>query len=220
MCYGGYMKKTVLLLLTLVLCLALAACGKSKAAPEEPGETSEYSAGAEAVVTPVPLPLRSAEEIEITPENWSLYFTVAEGPLYMFNPNGGVRELEQNYCIVLRDEFLHRFRDYGSYRVDFEVSFDVYVNSLDYDKENNLFLHTDDLYFAKQAQHRCSFTASALNLSSYGSNYADYLSGLEPSYLNAFFTGSANYSDGVWAGFYVDLNSVQILDARGTLSLG
>ena len=66
----------------------------------------------------------------------------------------------------------------------------------------------------------CSFTARALPKSASGGTYADYLLNRAPMYKNAFFSGSAHYSDGAWAGFYVDLATVEVLSAEGTLELG
>ncbi len=219
LCYGIAMKRLLTLLLVLALSLTLCACGRKRTEPAPADATSEYSGPEAPVPTPLSPPVFRAESIEITPENWDIYFTVAEVPLYMLNPNGGVREVEQNYCVLLRDEFSHRFRDYGDYRVEFEIAFDVYINALDYDKESSLFLHSDDLLYALRATHSCAFTSRALMPGAYGNSYNSYLSGVTPMYENAFFTGSANYTDGVWAGFAVDLNTVELVSVHGTLEL-
>ncbi len=111
-------------------------------------------------------------------------------------------------------------RTSGAYQVEFTVGFDVYVDTLDIDLDNRSFSHTDDLLFALRAEHTCTFTAQALPKSASGGTYADYLADLAPQYRNAFFSGSAHYTDGVWAGFYVDLATVELLSAEGTLELG
>lgn len=215
------MKRLFCILLILALSLTLCACGRRDARAEAPGATNEY-APAETAALPEPSapPLNSAStSIEITPDNWATYFEICEVPLYMLNPNGGVLEVEQNYCVVLREELAHRLQPYGSYRVDFEIGFDVYVNTLDFDLNNYVFLHTDDLLYALRAVHTCSFTSTALPKSAYGSSFNTYLQNQQATYRNAFFTGSANYTDGVWAGFYVDLNTVEIVSVQGTLEL-
>ena len=217
LCYSLSMKRFYCLLLLLCLLPGLCACGRDKNAPIDPGLRTDNDIPIQ--VTPTPLLTRSVS-IPITLDNWDAYFEIREIPLYLFNPNGGVLELKQNYCVVLREEFAHRMLTYGDYRVNFTVSFDVYVNQLDYDKENNLFLHTDDLFYAMRAEHTCAFTAMALPTGASGSSYGAYLQSLKPDYENAFFTGTANYTDGVWAGFYVDLGSVEVLSAEGTLDLG
>ena len=213
--------KKLLSLLLVTLCLAFCACGRSGTQPAEAGRTNEY-----------PLPTESAaqekqedtgsghyDRIEITPENWSLYFEICEVPLFILNPNGGIRELVQNYCVALREEFAHRMRTIGAYEVDFTIGFDVYVDTLDIDLDARSYAHTSDMLYALRAEHTCAFTAKALPKNAAGGTYSDYLVNLAPAYRNAFFSGSAHYTDGVWAGFYVDLNTVEIVSVQGTLEL-
>ena len=212
------MKKLLSLCLLFSLCLTLCACGKQKSAPAGPGESPApdvYIAEA----TPNTVYSRY-ESIPITPENWSTYFEISEVPLFILNPSGGVRELVQNYCVTLREEFAHRMRTDGGYTVNFEIGFDVYVDTLEIDLDQRSFRHEDDLLYALRADHTCAFTARALPKSAAGGSYGDYLMNLAPMYQNAFFSGSAHYSDGVWAGFYVDLSTVEVLSAEGTLELG
>lgn len=212
------MKKLLLLVMASALCLSLCACGKREAAPVEPGQTQE---AVSVLPDPTPTPGYSRfESIPITAENWNIYFEISEVPLFILNPNGGVRELVQNYCVTLRQEFAHRMKPVGSYQVEFEIGFDVYIDTLEIDLDNRSFRHTDDLLFALRAVHPCSFNARALPRSAAGGTYADYLTNLVPQYRNAFFSGSAHYSDGVWAGFYVDLATVEVISAAGTLELG
>ena len=212
------MKRLYCLLLLLCLVPALCACGRDKNAPIDPGLKVDNTIPTQ--VTPTPLLTRSVS-VPITMDNWGDYFQIREIPLYLYNPNGGVLELKQFYCVVLRDEYAHRMLTHGDFRVDFEIGFDVYVNQLDYDKENNVFLHTDDLFYAVRADHTCAFTAMALPASASGSSYGSYAQSLSTgSFDNAFFTGTAHYTDGVWAGFYVDPASIEVLAASGTLDLG
>ena len=215
------MKRLLSLLVLLTLCLGLTACGKRAAEPATAGDTTEYSLEA---LPPQPsaAPLYSNyAEVQITMDNWREYFELCEVPLYMLNPHGGVLEVEQNYCAVIREELAHRLRPNGGYRVDFEIAFDVYAsNTLDYDRENNLFLHTGDMLYATRATHSCAFTATALPRSAYGSSYNAYLQNQAETYRNAFFTGSAKYTDGVWAGFYVDLNTAEVVSVQGYLEMG
>lgn len=215
------MKRWITLLLVLSLCLAFCACGKQNQPPAETGPTIEYAVPTEYVPAVTEAPIYSRfESIEITMDNWDTYFEISEVPLFILNPNGGIREMVQNYCVTLREEFSHRLRPIGSYGVDFTIGFDIYVDTLDIDLDNKTFRHTDDLLYALRAEHECRFTSSALPKSAAGGTYADYLINLAPAYRNAFFSGSAHYTDGVWAGFYVDLSTVQLLSAQGTLELG
>lgn len=213
------MKKMLSILLLLSLALSLCACARRQPA-RQTGQTEATPIPTEALVEQTPIVYASFDSIEITLENWNSYFEISEVPLFILNPNGGIRELVQNYCVTLREEFAHRLRAEGSYTVDFEIAFDVYVDTLDIDLDNRSFRHTDDLFFALRADHTCTFTARALPKSAAGGTYADYLLNLAPIYRNAFFSGSAHYTDGVWAGFYVGLSTVGVLSAHGTLELG
>ena len=216
------MKKLLILLFLSSLCLTFCACGRGREQPAETGTTSEYPLPTEALpqVTQEPPSYQRSEMIEITPENWSTYFEICEIPLFILNPNGGIREMVQNYCVTLREEFSHRMRTIGAYEVDFTISFDVYVDTLDIDLDARSYAHTSDLLYALRAEHSCAFTAKALPKSAAGGTYADYLVNLAPAYRNAFFSGSAHYTDGVWAGFYVDLSTVEVVSVQGTLELG
>ena len=215
------MKKLFSLLLLILLCLALCACGRGGKQPAETGATSEYPLPTESVpqVTQAPIEVSHYDSIVITPENWSTYFEICEIPLFILNPNGGIREMVQNYCVALREEFAHRMRTIGAYQVDFTIDFDVYVDTLDIDLDAHTYAHTSDLLYALRAEHTCAFTAKALPKSAAGGTYSDYLLNLAPAYRNAFFSGSAHYTDGVWAGFYVDLSTVEVVSAEGTLEL-
>ena len=222
LCYRKAMKKLLSLLLLVSFCLALCACGKKGTPPAETGNTSEYPLPTEALpqVTQEPPAYRYYDSIEITPENWSTYFEICEIPLFILNPNGGIREMVQNYCVALREEFAHRMRTIGAYEVDFTIGFDVYVDTLDIDLDARSYAHTSDMLFALRAEHSCAFTSRALPKSASGGTYSDYLVNLAPAYRNAFFSGSAHYTDGVWAGFYVDLSTVEVVSVQGTLELG
>ena len=221
LCYRKAMKRMLFLLLFVSLCLALCACGRKETAPAGTGTTSEYPLPTESVSqgareTPV---YGHYDSIEITPENWSTYFEICEIPLFILNPNGGIREMVQNYCVALREEFAHRMRTIGAYEVDFTIGFDVYVDTLAIDLDAHTFAHTSDMLYALRAEHTCAFTARALPKNAAGGTYADYLVNLAPAYRNAFFSGSAHYTDGVWAGFYVDLSTVEVVSVQGTLEL-
>lgn len=220
LCYCKRMKKLLSLLLLLALCLTLCACGKKDKASEE--ATSEYPLPTESLpeVTQEPPVYTHYDSIEITPENWNTYFEICEIPLFILNPNGGIREMVQNYCVALREEFAHRMRTIGAYQVDFTIGFDVYVDTLDIDLDARSYMHTSDMLYALRAEHSCAFTARALPKSAAGGTYTDYLVNLAPAYRNAFFSGSAHYTDGVWAGFYVDLSTVEVVSVQGTLELG
>ena len=216
------MKKLISLLLLAACCLALCACGKKSEPPAETGPAVEYAIPTESIQTPAQeaYVYSRYDSIEITLDNWSTYFEITEVPLFILNPNGGIREAVQNYCVTLREEFSHRLRPIGSYGVDFTIDFDVYIDTLDIDLDARTYAHTDDLLYALRAEHSCRFSSSALPKNAAGGTYTDYLLNLAPAYQNAFFSGSAHYTDGVWAGFYVDLSTVEVVSAQGTLELG
>ena len=215
------MKNRFVVLVLLLLSLSLFGCGKAKGQPIDSGDANEYTVDV-LPVTPEPTVqvYTHFETVTITDENWSTYFEIREIPLYMLNPNGGILEAEQNYCVALRDVYLPMLRSSDSYQVDFTVDFDVYVNTLDIDLSTYRFSHTADMLFAVRAEHSCVFNQRALHSSDANASYDRFLINGAPSYQNAFFTGSANYTDGVWAGFYVDLSTLQVVSASGTLELG
>ena len=95
----------------------------------------------------------------------------------------------------------------------------AYVDTLDIDLDARTYAHTSDMLYALRAEHNCAFTAKALPKNAAGGTYSDYLVNLAPAYRNAFFSGSAHYTDGVWAGFYVDLSTIEVVSAEGTLEL-
>lgn len=206
------MKRILAILLLLALCLPLCACGKKRAeevpAAPEPIET----------VTPVQS-ARSYHTQEITPDNWDLFFEISEIPLYTVTTFGEEKIISQvceNYCVVLKDDYLPYLNPDGDYSVRFELSFDLYVDTLEIDTLHFTYRHTDDRLFAVNAVKTAVFNRAALPKSAYGTEY-----GRRVGYANNFFTGwAAMQPDSkVWAGFYIDLSSVQLISVQGSVEL-
>ena len=203
------MKKAIALLLALSLALSLCACGKKQeaisAAPVEPAET----------VTPVQTQ-RGYRSYEITTDNWWQYFEVAEIPLYIVTSTEVISQVCQNYCVVLRDEYLPYLNPEGTYSVQFSVAFDIYAETLNIDTVHYTYQHTDDKLYAGHAEKSAVFDRGALPKSAYGTDY-----NARVGYANAFFNGWAAIQPDskVWAGFYIDPASIQVTSATGTIEL-
>ena len=72
------------------------------------------------------------------------------------------------------------------------------------------------MIYAGNATKSAIFDRSALPKSAYGTDY-----NARVGYSNAFFSGWAvvQPESKVWAGFYINLASVQMLDVSGTIEL-
>ena len=121
--------------------------------------------------------------------------------------------------MALREEYLPYLKPAGNYRVDFLIRFDLYIDTLDVDIEQRIYRHSDDLFYAVQADKRAVFDRNALSGAAYGGLSADYT-----GYANAFFTGYAmllpDYPDQkIWTGFYIDLSRAQAIEASGYIEL-
>ena len=203
------MKRILSLLLSLALCLSLCACGKKQ---EEP-----IAAAPEAIETVTPVRMqRSYRSYEITADNWNQYFEIAEIPLYILTSTGIISQVCQNYCVVLKDEYLPYLNTEGSFSVRFDVAFDIYVETLEIDTEHYTYRHTDDKLYADHATKTAVFDRGALPKSAFGTDY-----NARVGYANAFFNGWASVQpeSKVWAGYYIDPASVQIVSASGTIEL-
>lgn len=203
------MRRILALLLLCSLCFTLCACGKKQeepiTAPEEPVET----------VTPVQMQ-RSYRSYEITPDNWQQYFEIVEIPLYILTSTEIISQVCQNYCVVLKDEYLPYLNPEGMYSVRFELNFDIYVETLEIDTVHYTYRHMGDRLYATNATKTAVFDRAALPRSAYGTDY-----NARVGYANAFFNGWAQMQpeSKVWAGFYLDPSAVQVLSAAGTIEL-
>ena len=223
------MKRLLCLLLVLALSLGLCACGKKTEEPvSSPGAelqippvpTPEVWIAApeeEATSTPAPTPdTRPFHRVEITADNWQLFFQLREIPLYSITKSGVIAQVCQTYCVVLRDEYLELVKSDGDYQVEFSFTFDIYYNTLSVDTKNYLYGHTDDIMYEVTATKPAVFDRHALRYSAYGTDHSRY-----SGYSNAFFSGWANIhpDSKVWSGFYIDLTQVRLESVSGTLQL-
>ena len=202
------MKRVLSLLLALSLCLSLCACGKKaeETAPAVP----------EPVETVTPVQMRTYRTYEINNDNWNMYFEIAEIPLYILTSTEIISQVCQNYCVVLKDDYLPYLNPEGNYSVRFELAFDIYVETLDIDTVHFTYRHTGDTLYADKATKTAIFNRSALPKSAYGTDY-----NARVGYANAFFNGWAQLQpeSKVWAGFYIDPASIQMLSVSGTIDL-
>ena len=206
------MKRWITILLAAALGLSLCACGK-KNETEAPAPTEDAD-----ITTPAPearRDLRYRRE-EITAENWDRYFELAEVPLYSITSAEVIAQVYDNYCVVLRDEYVPYINPEGDYRVDFEFAFDVYVNTLDVDTRHYTYRHTDDLLYATATTKTAVFDRFALYKSAYGADQSEH-----KNYSNAFFSGWATIhpDSKVWSGFYIDLSAVRLVSVQGSIEL-
>ena len=203
------MKRILSLILILSLCLSLCACGKKE-------EEAPAPAVPEPAETVTPVQMRSYRSYEINAENWNMFFEIAEIPLYILTSTEIISEVCQTYCVVLKDEYLPYLNPEGDYSVRFELSFDLYCETLEIDTAHFTYRHTDDMLYAGNATKSAIFDRSALPKSAYGSDY-----NARVGYANAFFSGWAvmQPESKAWAGFYIDLSSVQMLSASGKIEL-
>lgn len=203
------MKRILAVLLICSLCLSLCACGKK--------QEEAAAAVPEAVETVTPVQMeRSYRSYEITSENWNMFFEIAEIPLYILTSTDIISQVCQNYCVVLKDEYLPYLNPEGDYSVRFDVSFDIYVETLDIDTVHYTYRHMGDILYATNATKTAIFNRSALPKSAYGTDY-----NARVGYANAFFNGWAQMQaeSKVWAGFYIDPASVQMVSVSGTIEL-
>lgn len=106
------MKKTIVLLLVVFMCLSFTACGEGKAYNEAMTliENGQY-AEAKGILETIPEYKDVADylarytTIEITPENWETYFTVEQHPVWGENAFGEGELWQIQYRLALRDEY-------------------------------------------------------------------------------------------------------------------
>ena len=204
------MKRILALLLVCAMCLSLCACGKKQ-------EEAIEAAAPEAVETVTPVQMqRSYRSYEITADNWQQYFEIVEIPLYILTSTEIISQVCQNYCVVLKDEYLPYLNPEGDYSVRFDISFDIYVETLDIDTVHYTYRHMGDTLYADKSTKTAIFNRSALPKSAYGTDY-----NARVGYANAFFNGWAQVQpeSKVWAGFYIDPAAVQVVSASGTIEL-
>lgn len=221
------MKRILALLTAVCLLAALCACGKAvkeeQGAPagsgfrRDPNEVTPVEEAAAERAKEKPAGSGRYRCVPITADNWREYFELQEIPLYEVTGEEVIATVLQTYCVTLREEYLPELKPGGSYAVDFKLRFDLYIDTLDIDTNERYYRHTDDLFYAVQADKSATFDRYALPGSAYGADQSQY-----GGYRNAFFTGYAmlHAESKVWSGFYIDLDRVEMLEVSGYLELG
>ena len=204
------MKRVISLLLIFALCLPLCACGKKAEESAAPTEAQQP------IETVTPVQMRTYRTYEINSDNWNMYFEIAEIPLYILTSTEIISQVCQNYCVVLKDDYLPYLNPEGNYSVRFDVAFDIYVETLDIDTVHYTYRHMGDTLYADKAVKTCLFDRGALPKSAYGTDY-----NARVGFANAFFSGWAQMQpeSKVWAGFYIDPASIQVTGVSGTIEL-
>ena len=217
------MKRILSLLLALCCLLSLCACGSGEngallpagrpgrpqngaAAPAQNGSgtaASNYSG--------------KYHRVAITADNWADYFELKEIPLYTVTQGEVIAQVCQNFCVVLREEYLPYLNPNGNYRVEFSFRFDLYIDTMDINTNEGVYGHTDDLFYAVETTKNAVFDRYALPSTAYGGDASLY-----EGFSNAFFTGycSLHPESRVWSGFYIDLSQVTLESVSGELELG
>lgn len=223
------MKRLAILLLAVLMLLSLCACTKEQSggAPQSGpsgGNAQQQSGGDPAAQDGSAAPAYSGSyhRVRITTDNWADYFELKEIPLFTVSPGEVIAQVCQYYCVVLREEYLPYLKPGSSASVQFEVQFDLYIDTMDIDTNEGVYRHTDDLFYAVQTSKKAVFDRYALPASAYGADASGY-----EGFSNAFFTGYCALHSGdelgetrAWSGFYIDLSQAQVLSASGELELG
>ena len=150
------MKRVISLLLIFALCLPLCACGKKAEESAAPTEAQQP------IETVTPVQMRTYRSYEINSDNWNMYFEIAEIPLYILTSTEIISQVCQNYCVVLKDDYLPYLNPEGNYSVRFDVAFDIYVETLDIDTVHYTYRHMGDTLYADKAAKTCLFDRGAL----------------------------------------------------------
>lgn len=218
------MKRLVILLLAALMLVSLCACtaqqggsaqqsGSFGAKPQQQSGGGQPTQGEEQA----PAYSGSYHRVKITTDNWADYFELKEIPLFTVSQGEVIAQVCQYYCVVLREEYLPYLKPGSSASVQFEVLFDLYIDTMDIDTNEGVYRHTDDLFYAVQTSKKAVFDRYALPASAYGADASGYA-----GFSNAFFTGycALHAESKVWSGFYIDLSQAQVLSASGELELG
>ena len=220
------MKK--LLSLLLALCCLLSLCACSAGGETQPGGAPSGPQGDGTAAAPggagaaAPAYTGRYHRVTITADNWSNYFELKEIPLYSVTQGEVIAQVCQNFCVVLRDEYLPYLKPAGNYRVEFSFRFDLYIDTMDINTNEGVYRHTNDLFYAVETTKNAVFDRNALPGSAYGGDASAH-----EGFSNAFFTGYCVLHTGdelgnnrVWSGFYIDLSQVTLESVSGSLELG
>lgn len=209
-------------LLALCCLLSLCACSGGGETAQTAGEPAAPQGGAAAAApggtgAEAPAYTGSYHRVTITADNWADYFELKEIPLYTVTQGDVIAQVCQNFCVVLREEYLPYLKPNGSYKVDFSFRFDLYIDTMDINTNEGIYRHTDDLFYAVETTKSAVFDSSALPGSAYGGDASAY-----EGFSNAFFVGycALHAESKVWSGFYIDLSKVTLESVSGALELG
>lgn len=222
------MKRILSLLLALCCLLSLCACSSGENGASlpagRPGRPQSGAADSSQTGTGAAVPNYSGKynRVTITADNWTDYFELKEIPLYTVTQGDVIAQVCQNFCVVLRDEYLPYLKPAGNYRVEFSFRFDLYIDTMDINTNEGVYRHTNDLFYAVETTKNAVFDRNALPGSAYGGDASAH-----EGFSNAFFTGYCVLHTGdelgnnrVWSGFYIDLSQVTLESVSGELELG
>ena len=217
------MKKFLSLLLALCCLLSLCACSSEESGTSQTGGSPfrpQNGAAAPAqngTGTAASSYSGKYHRVAITADNWTDYFELKEIPLYTVTQGDVIAQVCQNFCVVLREEYLPYLNPNGNYRVEFSFRFDLYIDTMDINTNEGVYGHTDDLFYAVETTKSAVFDRQALPGAAYGGDASLY-----DGFSNAFFTGycALHAESRVWSGFYIDLSQVTLESVSGELELG
>lgn len=160
------MKKTIALILGLVLCLSLVACGNNEELEkykkyetlinylEEEDYQKAYiellkiSRGGEDATIPTEEE-KKVTTVEITPDNWQDYFEIRPFESVQYNDFGDLTYKSMGHALYLKEEYLPRVVNGGT-----DVSFKVGATKeyREYDTESKTFVEGGKVYTTKDTE--------------------------------------------------------------------
>ena len=168
------MKRILSLLLALCCLLSLCACSSGENGASlpagRPGRPQSGAADSSQTGTGAAVPNYSGKyhRVAITADNWADYFELKEIPLYTVTQGDVIAQVCQNFCVVLREEYLPYLNPNGNYRVEFSFRFDLYIDTMDINTNEGVYDHTDDLFYAVETTKNAVFDRYALPSTAYG----------------------------------------------------
>ena len=214
------MKKAISLLLALVMCLSLCACGKEKEEPSasyieeventvDMTETEQKSVETEPVIVETEPKL---EIVELTLDNWQEYFEFVDNPNFQKDAFGEVEGFTVGISLQLKEEYQQRSASIENGAIEYQMQYAVIGCELNKEAET---YKLSDIHLVSENVYTRKNTLS-VSLGIGGGEYFEEAPSSQPAIdtIAATYGASGPYAKSVH-GYPIN---VEIIRIQGTLT--
>lgn len=220
------MKKLISILTISTMFLSLSGCGAKYPDIEEKLTSGDYEGAIQLIVDMMPEP--EIEEIQLTLDNWSEYYTIEEEKNFEKNADGSIKKIYSSYLLKLKPEYEEKYNySENPINIGIETEWNTYsVSSVD--KNTGEYTLTDPTYESigyysanelKDWMTNYSNNDTSVMKELYGSCDLDYIRFINVSNEGNELWGPLDVENFEDCYVYAQVPTFNIVNVSGTLSL-